>query len=105
MVERRNATNKNTVAIVFTDGEPESQTAAARVIIEASNKLDRDEQLTFLFVQIGNDPGATRYLQLLDDGLKSDDGKGCKFDIVDTVTGEVADSMEPIDLINKAIAD
>lgn len=99
IVERQASTKKNTVAIIFTDGEPDDQMAAARVIIEASKKMDRDEQLTFLFVQIGKDPGATKYLQALDDL------KGAKFDIVDTIGSDEADKMEAIDLINKAIGD
>lgn len=102
VVKRQKNTGKNTVAFVFTDGEPDDQMKVMRLIVDASKKLDRDEQLTFLFIQIGKDPNATKFLQVLDDDLEK---AGAKFDIVDTVSSEQADSMEPIDLINKAIAD
>lgn len=99
VVNKRASSGKNTVAIVFTDGEPDNRDAAVRVITDAANGLDRDEQLTFLFVQIGNDAGAAAFLAFLDDGLTA------KFDIVDAVSAVEADSMEPLDLINKAIND
>lgn len=102
VVEAQAKTQKNTVAIFFTDGEPDDKMAAVRTIIEASKKIDSDEKLTFLFVQIGGDAGATKFLQALDDDLQA---AGAKFDIVDTVTGEEADGLEPLDLINKAISD
>lgn len=38
-------------------------------------------------------------------GSVDDDLKGAKFDIVDTVTCDEVDGMEPLDLINKAITD
>jgi Mg-chelatase subunit ChlD len=99
IVAKAATTGKNTVAIIFTDGEPDDRAAAAKVITDASNTLERDEQLTLLFVQIGNDAGAKAYLAALDDDLTG------KFDIVDALTAEEADGMEPIDLINKAIND
>ncbi len=100
VVDRQRSTGKNTVAIVFTDGVPDDKIAAARVIMEAANKIESDEKLTFLFVQIGNDASATKYLQALDDDLK-----GAKFDIVDTMFAPEADKMEPLALINRAISD
>jgi uncharacterized protein YegL len=101
IVDKQKASGKNTVAIIFTDGEPDDRAAAESVIVNAANALDKDEALTFLFVQIGNDAAAARYLDHLDDGLT---GKA-KYDIVDAVPASVADSMEPLDLINKAIND
>jgi Mg-chelatase subunit ChlD len=100
IVGKQKKTGKNTVAIVFTDGEPDDRAAAEKVIVDASNGLEKDEALTFLFVQIGDDAGAAAYLTHLDDGLS-----GAKFDIVDAMTAAEADQFEPIDLINKAIND
>lgn len=99
VVAKQSASGKNTVAIIFTDGEPDDRNAAEKVITDAANAIDKDEALTFLFVQIGNDAAASKYLDHLDDGISA------KFDIVDAVNASVADSMEPIDLINKAIND
>lgn len=99
-VAKQKKSGKNTVAIVFTDGAPDSKSAAAKVIVDAANALDKDEALTFLFIQIGNDADATAYLKALDDDLDA-----AKFDIVDAITIETAETMQPIDLIAKAIAD
>jgi len=99
IVEKQKASGKNTVAIIFTDGVPDQQEPSVeRVIIDAANALDKDEALTFLLIQIGGDAAAAAYLARLDDDLTE-----AKFDIVDTVSAEVADTMEPLDLINKAI--
>ena len=87
--------------IVFTDGIPDDEKAAAKVIIDASNKLAADDELTILFVQIGYDSKATAYLKKLDDNLT-----GAKFDIVDAKTMEEVDAYTSIvDLIIDAIND
>lgn len=80
--------SKKDFIIVFTDGVPDDQDAAARVIREASNKQANDDDLTILFVQVGKDAGAAAYLRGLDDNLK-----GCKFDIVDAKTMEEAEKF------------
>lgn len=102
IVAKQTASKKNTVAIIFTDGEPSDRKAVESVIVSASNALERDEQLTFLFVQIGTDPGAAAFLKHLDDELE---GHGAKFDIVDTIGAAEAEQLSPLDLINKAIND
>lgn len=102
IVAKQARTGKNTVAIVFTDGAPDSQPAVEKVIVDAANGAEKDEALTFLFVQIGDDAGATKFLQHLDDDLQ---GKGAKFDIVDTLKSEEAETMSPLQLINHAIND
>ena len=99
-IDALNGDGKKAVAIVFTDGAPDDQAAAEASILRAAAKLEKDEDFTILFVQIGNDTAAAKFLAHLDDGLT-----GAKFDIVDTVSAAEADLMEPIDLINKAIND
>ena len=78
--------DKKDFIIVFTDGVPDDQAAAAKVIRDAANKQETDDALTILFVQVGSDAAATRYLRSLDDDLK-----GAKFDIVDAKTVEEAE--------------
>jgi hypothetical protein len=51
-------------------------------IIEATQQMEKDEELAVSFIQIGNDPDATKFLKLLDDDLEKADAK---FDIVDTL--------------------
>jgi len=99
---KQKSSGKNTVCIVLTDGEPSSQEATVAALIAAANGIDKDEALTFLFVQVGDDPGAKTFLEFLDDGLTA---KGAKFDIVDTISGADAETIAPLDLINKAIND
>lgn len=86
---------------VFTDGVPDDRNAAAEVIRKASNRQESDDALTILFIQVGDDAGATSYLKTLDDDLK-----GCKFDIVDSKTvEEVNKFLTTTELIEAAIAD
>lgn len=99
-IDKLNGDGKKAVALIFTDGEPDDRAAAESAIITAANKLEKDEDFTILFVQIGDDAGAAKFLAHLDDGLTS-----AKFDIVDTISAADADKMEPLDLINKAIND
>jgi hypothetical protein len=99
-IDALNGDGKKAVAIIFTDGEPDDRASAEQAIRDAAGKLEKDEDFTILFVQIGDDEGAAKFLAHLDDGLT-----GAKFDIVDTITAAVADTMEPMDLINKAIND
>ncbi|MFM6203295.1 MAG: hypothetical protein ACKPE1_29890, partial [Dolichospermum sp.] len=56
--------NRETILVV-TDGEPDDRKAVMKVIIEASRRLDKDEELAISFIQVGNDPQATRFLKIL----------------------------------------
>lgn len=86
---------------VFTDGVPNSQSAVKKVIIDQANSQATDDELTILFVQVGNDKGALEYLRGLDDNLRE-----AKFDIVDTKTAEEAATFPSImDLVVHAIGD
>lgn len=91
---------KKAVIVVITDGVPDDKAAAAKVIVDTSKTLETDDQLTFLFVQVGDDAGATSYLKALDDDLSD-----AKFDIVDVKTVQEVDSFpSTAELILAAIA-
>lgn len=93
--------DKKDFIIVFTDGVPDDKAAAAKVIVDASQRQETDDALTILFVQVGNDPGATAYLKSLDDDLT-----GAKFDIVDTKTvAEAEQFATTAELVVAAIND
>lgn len=93
--------DKKDFIIVFTDGVPDDKAAAAKVIVDASNKQETDDALTILFVQVGNDAAATAYLTSLDNDLK-----GAKFDIVDAKTVAEAEKFATTaDLVIAAIND
>lgn len=70
-----------TTLLVVTDGQPDDKAAAAQAIVAATKKMSADEQLAISFVQVGDDPGASNFLQFLDDELQN---LGAKFDVVDT---------------------
>jgi vWA found in TerF C terminus len=93
---QRKATGKipanGEIILVVTDGEPDDRKAVMQVILDATQRLDRDEELAISFIQVGLDEAATKFLKILDDDLSR---AGAKFDIVDTIT---MDDMEDITL-------
>ena len=93
--------NGETVLVV-TDGEPDDRKAVMKVIIEASRRMDRDEELAISFIQVGTDPQATRFLKVLDDELQ---GAGAKFDICDTITMENMEDVSLSEVLLNAIND
>ena len=69
--------------LVITDGEPDDRKAVMKLIIEASRKIDRDEELGISLIQVGKDKKATQYLKALDDDLEK---IGAQFDIVNAIS-------------------
>lgn len=70
---------KKSLIVVCTDGVPdEPQDLIAATIIDMT-KSARDEGINILFVQFGDDPGATKFLAALDDNLTT-----AAYDAVDT---------------------
>lgn len=88
--------------LVVTDGEPDDYKSVMRVIIEATRKIERDDELGISLIQVGNDRKATQFLTALDDQLQS---AGAKFDIVDTVTMDDMKGMTLAEVLLKAITD
>jgi hypothetical protein len=88
--------------LVVTDGEPDDRKAVVQVIIDATKKLDRDEELAISFVQVGTDAAATAFLKILDDDLGR---AGAEFDIVDTVTMNDMEDMTLKEVLLNAIYD
>jgi vWA found in TerF C terminus len=95
------ATNGELILVV-TDGEPDDRKAVMQVILDATQKLDRDEELAISFIQVGIDAAATQFLKILDDDL----GKaGAKFDIVDTMTMNDMEDLTLKEVLLSAIND
>ncbi|MBH8554913.1 VWA domain-containing protein [Nostocaceae cyanobacterium CENA357] len=90
------------IILVVTDGEPDDRKAVMKVIIEASRRMERDEELGISFIQVGTDQQATRFLKVLDDELES---AGAKFDICDTVTMEDMEDFSLSEILLNAIND
>lgn len=99
---RQKTTGKNTIVVCFTDGDPTDKNATIKSIIAASNGIAADENLTFGFIQVGDDPAATAFLAALDDDLQ---GMGAKFDIVDAITAEQASRMDALEMLTKFVND
>ncbi len=93
--------NGDTILVV-TDGEPDDRKAVMRAIVEASRKMDKDEELALSFIHVGSDPDATKFLKLLDDELQ---GAGAKFDIVDTITMDDMEDFTLTEVLMNAIVD
>lgn len=88
--------------VVITDGEPNDRKAVMRVLIEASRKIDRDEELGISLIQIGRERNVTRFLKALDDQLEY---AGAQFDIVDTITMEDMGNMSLTEVLLNAVID
>jgi hypothetical protein len=93
---------KSTCLLIMTDGAPDDQNAVAQVIIDATHKMDSDDDLAMNFIQVGNDQGAAAFLKYLDDNLVA---KGAKFDIVDTVPMAELENLPMPALLEKTFAD
>lgn len=101
-IRKAAGTAKPVTVIVYTDGEPNDQGAVDRVIIEATKKMDADEEIGITFLQVGDNDGARKFLQHLDDDLQS---LGAKFDIVDTKNEAEMDNISITDVLMAAITD
>ena len=88
--------------VVITDGEPDDCRAVIKVIIDASQKIDRDEEMGISLIQVGKDRKATEFLKALDDRLEA---AGAKFDIVDTVTIDDMQDMTLSEVLLNALID
>ncbi|NJO80875.1 MAG: VWA domain-containing protein [Cyanobacteria bacterium RM1_2_2] len=88
--------------LVITDGEPDDRKAVMEVIVNASRKMDSDEELGISIIQVGSDASATKFLKALDDQMQD---VGAKFDICDTMTIDDMGDMSLADVLMNAIAD
>lgn len=98
---RRTKPNGETIVVV-TDGEPDDPKAVMRTIIGATRRMDRDEELAVLMVQVGRDPHAARFLRMLDDDLR---GAGARFDICDTIAADDLEDTPLAEVLLNAIID
>lgn len=103
--------------LVVTDGAPDDQEAVVKEIIDATLKMERDEELAVSFIQIGRDSGASEFLKRLDDDLTSENKPGffarlfgtarpsARFDICDTLTFDAMEDRSLTDVLLSAIKD
>lgn len=93
--------NKKPLTILFiTDGSPANPKTTSQVIIDATQHMSRDDELSISFVQVGDDANAEEFLTKIDDQLRD---KGAKFDVVDVITAKTVKSMDFMTFIRKSI--
>ncbi len=88
--------------LIITDGEPTDRKAVISLIMDTSQKVDREDELGISFIQVGTDKKATQFFKALDDDLQA---VGAKFDIVDTVTVDDMKDMSLTDVLLNALID
>lgn len=69
--KKARASSKDVLAIVYTDGEASDEPAVIKAINDAGKEFGRPK-ISFVFVQVGPDPGATKFLDRLDNELTVD---------------------------------
>lgn len=94
------ASGKKAIIFVVTDGEPNDPIAVKNAIFDAAKKLNDASEIRVMFLQVGDDSGAAKYLDDLDNHLT-----GAKFDIVNAITFKDADGVTAEDLFARAIED
>jgi len=93
---------RNQIIIVITDGRPDDEMAVVKSIVNFTKQVP-EEKVSILFLQIGNDTEATKFLQMLDDDLVSK--HGAAYDMVDTKTTEQIADMSLIEVFEQAVND
>ncbi len=85
--------NEQTVAIIFTDGEPMDANAVFSTIANITNKLTNEHEFAISFVTVGNrSSNLEAFLTKLDDAIP-----GAKYDIVDVKKLEEVDFYKAFD--------
>ena len=64
---------------MITDGAPDDPISLKQVIIDATKKMHKPDEIAITFLQVGVDPKATKYLKDLDDSLVA---SNARYDIV-----------------------
>lgn len=98
--DKKFASGKKTIIICVTDGEPNDANAVKQTIIVAANKLNDAGEIRVLFLQVGDDAGAAKFLDGLDNSLS-----GAKFDIVNAISFADADGLSIESLFERALSD
>lgn len=96
--EKKFSSTKAAIILVMTDGAPDDEAGVHKAIVDAAAKCQKDSDIGILFVQIGDDAGAAKFLDSLDNGLTE-----AKFDIVCALAADQAGGLSPEQLLYQAI--
>lgn len=95
---KKYSASKKAIIVCITDGVPDSESAVTHSIVAATNKIEDESQINLLFVQIGDDAHAAKFLNNLDNSLQ-----GAKYDIVDTLSAIDAGALSMDQLVFQAV--
>lgn len=88
------------IILVVTDGIPSDRQAVYEIIINATHKMEHDQELGISIIQVGSDSQATKFLNAVDNELQN---IGAKFDICDTITLEDLEEMSLTNVLMNAV--
>ncbi len=82
--------------IIFTDGEPTNPDQVVKEIVEFTKFLGKEggEEVAISFCQVGDDAGATKFLERLDNDLEKE---GAVCDIVDCKTEDEVNNLSNVE--------
>lgn len=86
--KKKAASQKKAIVVCVTDGAPNSTDEVEKALIHATQNIADETQLSYMFVQVGEDPAAAKFLDHLDNSLT-----GAKYDIVNTLSEDEAETM------------
>ncbi len=69
------------IIVVILDREPPNRVKLIKLLVKATEQMDRQEELGITFIQVGDDALTRGFLKSLDDDLAT---AGARFDIADT---------------------
>ena len=76
--------------LVVTDGVSSNRIGISQAIINASQRIDNNQEFRISFIQVGHEPHISKAIKSWEDELQ---GLGAKFDIVNSVTLDEIDKM------------
>jgi hypothetical protein len=93
--------NGETIIVIINE-EPRDRKAILRLLFEASQRMERDEELAISFIQVGDDLNTMQFLKALDDDMQN---AGAKYDLVDTLTVDDMKNLTMTEVLLNAIVD
>jgi hypothetical protein len=87
---------------IFTDGAAGDRSEVTKVIVDATQRITDRKHLGILFIQVGHDPNADRFLQQLNSELEP---AGAEHDIVAVVQLDDLEDDTPDQMIKRAFTE
>jgi len=85
--------------VVATDGAAGDEEQVITTLVNATQRMQSDDELGILLLQVGSDPNAEKFLERVDNQLQK---RGAKFDIVARCKLEDVEDKSTVELLNLA---